>query len=169
MTDVKFRRTRLINAQRGVGDCGPIAIANLIKWCGIRTTYREVRSFCIGTRTMIPGIGMLQEQMWGLLKTLKVRFRKYRKFGLKDIDRAIAEGSSIVLMYETRRFGGHAVFIDATSKKRIRVWNRTQGHFPWYSRRDVSDDLRRSVRRGTGHPHVYVFPASNKRQFTSST
>ncbi len=158
-SSLRRRKTKFINVQRHKASCGPIAIANLIKWCGIETSYAKVLGFCIGVRAFSNRAGMWPFQMRYVLKTLKVRFKVKRKFSVADLDALLDAGGCCILAYCTK-FGGHAVFIDKRTSNGYRSWNRVKGKPPFFSKKDLQIALRRSV--GRRNLHVYTFEMKDR-------
>lgn len=152
---IRRRRSRMINTQRHRASCGPIAVANAIKWSGIETSYRDVLRFCRIVRAYHPKVGMYPYQMTYVLRTLQMRFKARRSLSIADLDRALDSGRSLILVYETERNGSHAAFVDARADGRYRVWNRARRSTPWCSRETLSASLDRSHTK----LYVYIFQA----------
>jgi len=144
----KKRRTRLINVQRHKASCGPIAIANLIKWYGIQTSYRAVLEFCAGIRAYHPRKGMFPYQMRYALLTLQIPFKVKRTLTVPEVNAILDGGGSIILIYATKRkHEDHCVFIDTRAKDAYRTWNRMLKCPPLMLRDELETTLRRSSAR----------------------
>ena len=144
-TFTRVRRSRYINCQQHVASCGPIAVANLIKWHGIETSYRAVLKFCQALEFYIPALGMFPPEMARLLRALKVKFKLRRRFKIKDMDAVLDRGCCIILIYAAHPpYELHCVFVDRRENGSYRAWNTLRKSSPWVSRKDMVRSLRRS-------------------------
>lgn len=159
-TSFRHRGSKFINVQRHTKSCGPVAVANAIKWHGIETSYASVLDFCTGIRSYHPRIGMWPFQMIYTLKILQMKFRKHRKFSLEALDRILTDGGSLIFIYETIKRGSHAVFIDAMNDTHYRIWNKRKGTVPWTKKRHVLAAIKRSNR--PGKMYAFAFSKSDK-------
>lgn len=155
-TSIRKRRSKYINTQRHKASCGPIAIANAIKWFGIETSYDAVMQFCAGIRAYHPTKGMWPFQMRYSLLTLKLPFKVRRKFSPEELDAEVAKGRSMILIYDTLKNGSHAAFLDASSETQYRVWNKIKGQGPWYDKKVIWDDIERTGCR-QGYLYAFIF------------
>lgn len=148
---IRKRKTKMINVQRHQKSCGPVAIANVIKWYGVETSYQKVLEWCLATDMYDPDHGMWPRQTRFVLLQLQVPFRKYRSFTAEDIDRWLALGQSLILIYDTKTSGSHAAFIDAASETSYRIWNRKMGSTqPWHSKEYVRQAIERTNANNNG-------------------
>ena len=162
---LRRRRSKFINEQRHKAACGPIAIANAIKWLGVETSYRKVLDFCIEVRAYHRHIGMYSYQMRYVLRTLQVPFKVRRKMTVEGLDKIIDGGGAVILAYQSQTKakdgtiseGGHVVFINGRSVDGYLSWNKTKGLPPWFEREAMRKALARSEAHETGL-YVYVFP-----------
>ena len=146
---------RMIQRQRHVATCGPIAVANAIKWHGTQTSYRTVMKFMAGIRVYIPRIGMFPEDTGKLLRDLKLRHRARRDLSLSELNKHLDDGGSLLLTYVTATDFLHAVFIDGRTENSYRVWNAVNHRTPWVGRDEMRAILRRS--RASNQLYAYLF------------
>lgn len=123
-TSIRKRRSRYINVQRHGASCGPIAVANVIKWHGVETSYKAVLDFCQKINVYVPGIGVWPEGMRYVLKCLRIKFKIKRNFSLKDLDKVLESGGSFIIGYPTKYGRAHVSFVDKKFKNNYRMWNR---------------------------------------------
>lgn len=160
---IRKRKSRFINTQRHIASCGPIAIANAIKWLGTETSYTSVLDFCTAIRAYSPQYGMFPFQLDYALKTLKIDYSKHCKFTSRDLDRTLKKGKAVILIFDTISAGSHATFINGIDleKKHYLVWNRWKGATPWCKRDYITQAIKRSAR----YPeHLYAFVLKKVRQ-----
>lgn len=142
---VSRRKTKYIHVQRHKASCGPVAIANVIKWFGISTSYDRVLRFCLDARAYDPEIGMWPFQMWYVLKTFRIPFKVHKKFTIEKLDSLLDNGGVCILVYDTRPGRSHVVFIDGRNDAGYRSWNRKKGMLPFFPREEMDKTLRESA------------------------
>lgn len=153
---IRKRKSKFINVQRHYGSCGPIAIANAIKWHGIETSYKAVLNWCLGVQAYHPKAGMWPFQMRYVLRTLRMNFKVRRKFTIEDLDALLAAGGACIFIYVTSKGGSHATFIDRALETGYRSWNRKKKMPPYFPREDMEATIRRSSKKAGGL-YVYTF------------
>lgn len=151
-----MRKHRMVNQQFDGWSCGFIAIANTLKWFGVRATFKEVKNFCDKTDLCIPGLGMWRHHMVAALKLLKVRNKKINNFSVERMEKHLNEGGSLMLIYDTFLPGSHVVFIDRMTDCQYRAYNNQRGGSPWIKKRHIRTAIRRSLRR-PGHLCAFLF------------
>lgn len=156
-TSTKKQRSRFINVQRHKASCGPIAIANAIKWFGTQTSYKSVLEFCEIIGAYRPTQGMWPHEIRFALKKLEIPVKVKRTFSVQLLDEILEDKGAVILTY-VRKDGAHAVFLDSKSELGYRVWNRISGAKPWYPRRTIKRDIKRTLKE-TGRIYVYIFQA----------
>jgi hypothetical protein len=151
------QRSKLVNSQPHPRACGPIALVNVIRWFGIRTSIRKVIEFTKQIHAWSPKIGMYPFQMAYALRTMRIPFRVKKHLTVQGLDRLIDSGCAVILVYQMERYNGsHVVFITGRSKDGYLAWNHIQGHPPWFAREKMKKTLRRSCRLKHGM-HAYIF------------
>lgn len=137
-----------------------MAIANLIKWIGIQTSYDKVLEFCLGTRAYHPYRGMFPFQMRYILQTFAVKFKVRKKFTIEDLNALLESGGSCIFVYQTPAGSNHVVFIDRRLQGGYRSWNRKKGWPPFFSDADMAETIVRSAKRN--QLYVYAFQGVRK-------
>jgi hypothetical protein len=87
---------------------------------------------------------------------LEIKFKVQRRFSISQLNELLDEGGSVILIYDTKKTGSHAVFIDAKKDDYYRVWNRAKGTKPWCLKKEIAKAIRRSVSK-PGHLYAYIF------------
>lgn len=155
-TGVRRRKTQFINVQRSKASCGPIAVANLIKWHGFETSYKKTLRFCMQLRAYHPRVGMWPFQLRYILRTLQINFRVHKRFSIAKMDALLDSGGSCILIYDTK-LGSHAVFLDRKEGRTYRAWNKSRKR-PYFTRLELKKAMQNST-RAVGGLYVYTFPA----------
>lgn len=137
---------RFIHVQRHVASCGPIAIANLIKWTGTSTSYEKVLKYCTALRFYIPGVGMFPRATSYVLRKLKIKFTLRRDLTLPELDETLDRGGAVLLTYLSRTQFLHCVFVEARTESGYRVWNAVESKTPHLTREVMRECLDRSRR-----------------------
>jgi len=100
--------------------CGPTAIANMLKWGGVRLNYKRDRkrliadcgsSFLRGTSSKMFNSVL---RFYGNMLGVSVR-RKYRP-KLADIDRHLSQGGIVIVNYEHRKGRHYAVITEGDGR-----------------------------------------------------
>lgn len=146
-------KTRFINVQRHFANCGPIAIANAVKWHGRGCSYDNAVALCQGLGAHHPYFGMWPIDIFRVLKWLGARFRVRRNFDVEFLDHEITEGRSVILIYGTSG-GNHAVFVDAHVDGGFRAWNFKRRDTPFASYSEMARIL--SYSAVTDRLYAYV-------------
>lgn len=160
----KTQNPRFINFQKHKYSCGVIALANALKWLGYPTSYKNMLGYCIATgqldleHGMLAGVGIPT-----VLKSLKIKHRRFCQFKTSDLDKALAEGHSVLLSYVTEPPGAfHAVFIDKKTPKTYSVWNKNlKNKSSTYHRKSITKLIRRSLISGHRRCYAYIIYKEN--------
>jgi hypothetical protein len=88
-----------------------------------------------------------------VLKTLKMRHQRKRDFTVQDFEAHLAAGNAMILIYDTKKNGSHAVFVDAMNETHYRAWNRRKGSEPWVEKSYLQNAIARSRKK----KHLYAF------------
>ena len=117
---------RFINKQQHATSCGPVAILNVRKWLGRKhTAYRpNLHHF---EKWGYDEEGMWPRELSRALNAMKIKYRRKSLVNIKDIEKAVSLGHSVILCYawvgKDGSSGTHYVFIDRDTGKCFRAWN----------------------------------------------
>jgi len=145
---IKRRKTRMINNQRRKNSCGPTALANVLKWLKYPTSHDHMVAFCEGNQLYDPEVGMYSAELFQMLKILTMDFSYRQRIVTRELDQALDSGKGVILLYKTEEATYHAVFIDAKTPKKYRVWNsglKVPGT-PWLKRGVVTKAIKRTLK-----------------------
>ena len=137
----------MINRQQHKLSCGAVAVHNALEWSGFDTSYEEVLGLFKELK-LDPLKGQWPYHLSKVLKGQKVENYSILAPTLKDIDKVIDSGDSIIFNYswydeDSKRMGAHFVFIDAIKGQRVRAWNSSQTNkTPWITRKRLKKLLR---------------------------
>lgn len=147
-TQAKKYKTRPINCQRRKLSCGPTALANAVKWLDCSTSHDAMVDFCKGIGTFDLKIGMYPSQFRYTLNLMEVEYESLKHTRTKDLDSALENGYAVLLLIRTKRGTHHAMFVDAKTRSKYRVWNfRARDSVgPWINRKHITDAIKRTLR-----------------------
>ncbi len=118
---------RYINKQPDGYSCGPVAVMNAIKWLGGKMSFKKDRDIFTGFGCDKDGTNRLE--LTESLKAFNIKHKYYKTTTIKDIERCLARGSSVILLYKLyveRGSWGHCVFIDKDNDWWFKSYNFTK-------------------------------------------
>ena len=117
---------RYVNKQQHKASCGPVAVINALKWLGCSVNYRDSLDIFKVLGYHENGGGTWKSGVINMLRFFKIRFEFKDRIKVRDIEKAIDDGYSVVLSYrwyENNKYGNHLVFIDKYTDKLIKSKN----------------------------------------------
>jgi hypothetical protein len=139
----------MINRQQYKADCGPVSVYNALRDNGIRCSYDEIIDMSY-QHTTFDYDGMWAFEVSRLLRLSGLTIKTKKNVILKDIEKALDQNKTIILLYRwyhKGRNGGHFVYINDHTKKKIKVYNSSkENKTPWINKSTLSEYIRYSNR-----------------------
>ena len=122
---------RYINKQKHNTTCGPVALANALKWLGYSCSYnsivKDMKDDCD------PYSGMTNSELSKIFDDYSInhRYQKWTKDATKAIERCLDRGNAVILNYtwfsktDSQR---HYIFIDGHLRYRFNSYNDGIGY-----------------------------------------
>lgn len=115
--------------QKGKNLCGPTAILNLMKWAGLRVTWKEDIKFCMD----LCSSDVSTDGMWSWIMDIVLKYFPLFKVKktihipkLKQLDKQLNNGRAIVIVYlykDGRAQNGHFMLCVGKTEKYYNVVN----------------------------------------------
>lgn len=129
--------------QRDNYSCGPVALANVMKWAGSKKSAGSLRKYFMPICKCSPENGTRPWEIHNALLTIDdISFEKVEYPGLQDLDGHLDDGG-IVLLRVRYEDGGHYFICTRRTQKMYEVINRKVDHVTksLVSRKTMSKDI----------------------------
>ena len=144
----------MINRQQHFGTCGATAIANLAQHVGIPMSYKNSLKFFKDAINENPLHGAWLYTVRSALNVLGIKHRCKKNLKMKDIERELDKGNSMIFLYAwcvNGKRGGHYVFINGHTDKYITAYNASKVNTsPRITKKKLSDYIKYSHRHQKG-------------------
>lgn len=116
-------KPRYISKQRRSRSCGPTALANILKWYGLRTSHDKMVKFTQEHDWYDPEIGMNFDDLKLSLTSCGLKYKITHNMSSKRLKEALKLGKSVCLLYRDLKLTYHVAFFTGREKSNYEVWN----------------------------------------------
>ena len=104
-------------------DCGPVAVLNVLKWCGEKVSYKKHIKNIKSISDYDPRCGVDPPYISFAIKQVGLSYMRIISPKIADIDRHLENNEALIIrfMYDAHR--GHYIFCYSKSTKYYRVAN----------------------------------------------